>query len=38
MFVGRAASFIYRDEGSELAKSILESVDCLDAFYFHGDY
>ena len=38
MLVCRAASFIYWNEGSELAKSLFNSVDCLDAFYLHGDY
>ena len=38
MFIGRAASFIYPDEGSEFAKSILESLNCLDAFDLQCDY
>ena len=38
MFVGRAAGFIYRDKGSELAKSFFKSVDCLDPFNLQGDY
>ena len=38
MFICRAAGFIYRDEGSELAKSLFNSVDCLDAFDLQGDY
>ena len=37
MFVGRVACFIYWDEGSQLAKSIFESVDGLDTFDFHGN-
>ena len=38
MFVCRTAGFIYRDEGSKLAKSLFNSVDCLDAFDLQGDY
>ena len=37
MFVGRVACFIYWDEGSQLAKSIFESVDGLDTFDVHGN-
>ena len=38
MFVCRAADFIYRDGGSQLAKSIFDSAYYLDAFYLQGDY
>ena len=38
IFVCSAAGVIYRNEGSELAKSLFNSVDCLDAFGFQGDY
>ena len=38
MLICRAAGFIYKDEGSELAKSLCNSVNCLDAFDFQGDY
>ena len=38
MFVSRTACFIYRDEGSKLAKSVLKCVDYLDAFDLQGDY
>ena len=34
----RAAGFIYRDEGSALAKSLFNSVDCLNAFDLQDDY
>ena len=37
MFVGRVACFIYWDKGSQLAKSLFESVDGLDTFYFDGN-
>ena len=37
MFVGRVASVIYWDEGSQLAKSLLESVDGLNTFDFHSN-
>ena len=32
MLVCRAASFIYLNKGSELAKSFFKSVDCIDPF------
>ena len=38
MFVCRTAGFICRDEGSELVKSFMKSVDFFDAFDFQGDY
>ena len=38
MLVCRAANFIYGDNGSGLAMSPFESVDCLDSFDLQGDY
>ena len=38
MLVCRAASFIYWDNGLELAKFPFKSVDCLDPFDLQGDY
>ena len=38
MLVCRAAGFIYRDECSELAKSLFKSVNRFDAFDLQGDY
>ena len=38
MFLCRPTGFIYRDEGSELAKSFFNIVDCLDAFDLQGEY
>ena len=37
MFVGSLACFIYWNEGSQFAKSLFESVDCLDTFDFYGN-
>ena len=38
MFVCRVSDFIYWDKGSELAKSLFKSVDCLDPFDVQRDY
>ena len=38
LFVGRAASFIYRDEGLEIKKSFLKYMDLLDAFDLQNEY
>ena len=37
MLICWAAGFIYRNEGSQLAKFFLKSLDCLDAFELLGD-
>ena len=38
MLVCRAASFIYWNKGSELAKFFFKSVDCIDQFDLKTDY
>ena len=38
MFVCKVWGFIYWDKGSELAKSLLKSVDFIDSFNLQSDY